>query len=298
MAQSNAALSTKLAAAGAPMVPAAFESNVKHWYAQNRKRILALVGGTEDRAALFIASAFAQVNRLPELLNCTPESFFQCLIFSMGTNLLPGPMQECVFIPFKESDKDGGGSRQIATFVPMYQGLVKLVYNSGFVTRIGGHIVWEADAFEYDPAEEKIYHRPFIGAETDRGKRIGAYTTIKNRFGEVQPTFRSADFIEGIKGRSRGARSSFSPWNSRYDSDVDAMWLKTVFRQGIKWIPKAAKAEALQLGRALELDNQADTGEQTITASLLNEEPGDVQKALGTTAGSLPEPGGKGGGQE
>lgn len=265
MAQGNKELSAKLNKAGAAMVPAAFESNVKSFYAQNRKRILALVGGDEQRAALYIASAFAECNKLPELLNCTPESFYHCLILSMGTSLLPGPMAECHFIPFKNNNKTE------ATFIPGYQGLVKLAYNSGFVRRISGHIVWEADEFEYNPATEEIYHRPFQGPEKDRGKRIGAYVVIKNRFGEPIPTYKTAEFIEGIKARSRGAKSSFSPWNSKYPSDVDAMWLKTVFKQAAKWIPKASNQSGLLLGRAIEVDNSADTGEP-LAASLLSDD--------------------------
>jgi len=261
MADSTKALSTKLATAGAPMVPAAFESNVKNWYKVNRRRILAMVGGQEDRVALYIASAFAQVNRIPKLLECSPESFFECLIYSMGTSLLPGPMQECVFVPFAGK----------ATFVPMYQGLVKLAYNSGFVTRVAGHVVWEADKFEYDPAEEKIYHRIAECPEKDRGQRIAAYTTIKNRFGEILPMVKSAEFIQSIKNRSKAAKSSDSPWNSPHPSDVDAMWLKTCFKQAAKWVPKSSSPVGLQLGRALELDNLADT-EEAITSPLLGDD--------------------------
>ncbi len=257
------------------MIPSALEHNVKVWYAGNRKRLLSLVGGDEQRAALFIASAFAQINRIPQLMECTPESLYQCMILSMGCNLLPGPMHECYFLPFR----DGKSGTSIATFVPGYEGLVKLAYNSGFVTRIGGHIIWEADEFDYDPAEERIHHRPFRGPDKDRGKRIGVYTTIKNRFGEVQPTVKFAEFVEGIKSRSRASKSSFSPWNSEHSSDVDAMWLKTCFRQAVKWIPKSAKAEALQLGKAIELDNQAD-GAEAVTAELLSDETAHVMEQL------------------
>lgn len=269
MANSNQQLSTKLSSAGAAMVPNAFEHQVKSWYASNRKRIIALAGGSEDTAALFIASAFAQVNKIPELINCTPQSFAQCMIFSIGTNLLPGPTNECYFIPFGQE----------ATFIPSYQGLVKLVYNSGFVTRIGGHVVWEADQFEYDPANEQIFHRPFMGPEKDRGKRIAAYITIKNRYGEMQPTVKYAEFINSIKSRSRGSKSKFSPWNSEYPSDVDAMWLKTVFKQAVKWLPKSSKSEAVQLGRAIELDNSADIGE-AIAVDLLNDEISAVKEKI------------------
>jgi recombination protein RecT len=269
MANSNKALSAKVAAAGSAMVPSGFEHNIKGWYAANRKRILALVGGQEDRAALFIASAFAQVNKIPQLLECKPETFYQCLIYSMGTNLLPGPTAECYYIPYGRD----------ATFIPGYQGLVKLAYNGGFVTRITGHVVWEADEFDYNPATEEIMHRPFRGPQKERGQRIAAYVNIKNRFGENQPMVKYAEFIEGIKARSRGAKSKFSPWNSQYPSDIDAMWLKTVFKQAAKWIPKSATPSAVHLGRAIELDNQSDTGD-SIAVDLLSDELQSVKEDI------------------
>lgn len=261
-------LSSRLAAQGAAMVPSGFEHEVKAWYAANRKRLIALVGGQEDRVALFIASAFAQVNKIPALLQVKPETFFQCVIHAMGTNLLPGPMQECVFVPFKNE----------CTFIPMYQGLCKLAYNGGFATRISAHVVWEADVFDYDPANETILHQPFRGPEKDRGKRVAAYATILNRYGVHQREVRFAEFIESIKSRSRAAKSEYSPWNSQFPSDIDAMWCKTVFRQAVKWVPKSASPVALQMARALELDNGADTGEYT--SALLSDDLLDVQKSV------------------
>lgn len=269
MATSNADLSAKLAARGAAMVPSGFEQNVKGWYAANRKRLVALAGGSEDKAALHIAAAFAQVNRIPKLIECTPESIYHCILFSLGTGLLPGPMQECVFIPFSN----------VATFVPMYQGLVKLAYNSGFVTRISGHVIWEADEFDYDPATETIHHRLFSGPEAKRGNRIGAYCVIKNRYGEIQPTVRFAEFVESIKARSKAAKSSDSPWNSKYPGDVDSMWLKTVFKQAAKWVPKSATPQGLAFGQALELDNRADSGDDSKTLDL-PEELGEVAQKI------------------
>ena len=269
MSNNTKELATKLNKAGAAIVPAAFENNIKRWYGVNRKKIVALVGGKEDQAALYMAATFAMINKIPKLLECKPETLYQCILYSMGMGLLPGFMGECYFVPYGDE----------AIFIPGYQGLVKLAYNSGFVTRITGHVVWEADEFDYNPATEEIYHKPFMGPEKDRGKRIAAYVCIKNRFGEIQPTVKSAEFIESIKKRSRGAQSKYSPWNSEYPSDVDAMWLKTVFKQAVKWIPKSSTPQGAALGKAIEIDNRADTGDVQ-TREILPEDVLEVKKQL------------------
>lgn len=275
MAESNAALSTKLQVAGAPMVPAAFDNQVKGWYQANRKKVVSMAGGSEERAALFISAFYAQVNRVPKLMECKPETLWQCLIYSLGTNLMPGPMAEAYYIPFAGE----------AVFVPSYQGLMKLMYNSGFVTRITGHVVREHDVFSYNMATEEIFHAPGRGSTKDRGQRIGAYVIIKNIHGEIIPIFKDAEFIQGIRDRSPAARSAQSPWNSKFDSDVDAMWLKTVVRQAAKWVPKNSSPQGAMFSKALELDDNEGKIE---TAALLDEDVETIkQSVLGTTAEAL-----------
>lgn len=270
MAKSNEELSSNLSKAGAPMVPLAFEKDIKNWYWTNRKRILALVGGDESRAALFISSAFAQVNRIPKLIECTPESFFQCLIYSMGTNLLPGPMQECAFVPYAGE----------ATFIPMYQGLTKLVYNGGFVTKIVGEVVREHDEFDYNDAKGDVFHRRGKGGTEKRGKRIGAYSGLLNTMGQWQYMWLEEEQILSIKAQSRAAKSEYSPWNSKLESSVDQMWIKTPFRRATKWVPKNASPASMQLARAIELDNKADMEDQSIIAGLLDDDAARVLETI------------------
>lgn len=273
-------VAARLQKAGAPVIPRSFESLTRDWYAYNRKRILAMVGGQESNAALYIAMAFEQVNRIPDLMQCTPDSFFQCLICSMGTSLLPGFMQECTFLPFRENKNN----RSLATFVPMYQGLVRLCFNSGFVHKIIANVVWEADEFSYDDGEDVLIHHIFRGPQKDRGQRIGAYSKIKNCYGEWQIKYMTAEQVETIKGRSRGAKSSHSPWNSQYPDDVDQMWIKTPFKRAAKWVSKSPTPRGLQFGRALELDNMSDA-DLPISPALLSDDIESVKETI-----ILPQP--------
>jgi len=257
MATSNAELASKLNNAGAQLVPSGFRNDIAAWYQTNKRTLLSMTGGDEQRAALFISAAFSQINKIPELMNCDRNSLYQCIVYSMGMNLLPGPMAECYYLPFK--NKRTG--KKEATFVPSYFGLVKLAYNSGFVTKIHGHVVYERDEFDYDPVEDRPVHRKFKGAHADRGKRTHVYTAIKNIYRETQFMVMDAESVENIKKRSPAASSKASPWNSEHDSDVEAMWLKTCFRRGVKWIVKESKSNPLALGKALEIDDKSEVGE-------------------------------------
>ena len=258
MATDNKELASRLHKAGAPMVPSAFYNEVGSWYIANKKQILALTRSQEE-ASRFIANAFTSINKIPKILECRRESFFECLLQSMTLNLSPGPLQECVYLPFKE----------ICTFVPMYPGLLKLIYNTRMVKRITSKVVYECDEFKHhEGSNERIDYCSYKGEDRHTYQRIGAYTIIENIFGGELITYRDAKFINGIKARSPAASSSFSPWNSKYPSDVDAMWVKTTIRQAAKYVPKSP-----QLAKALQLSDQAESGELSSENKFLIEEP-------------------------
>lgn len=244
MAIDNAQLEKRvMSASGRALVPDGFRKDAGAWFVANEKTILGLVG-TREEATLFFSAAFTMVNRIPKLLDCRRETFFNCLLHSMTTGLYPGPMQECVYIPFKDE----------AVFVPMYQGLVRLIYNSGQVKNVRAHVIWEADEFDYQAGSvERIIHKPSFKSHAERGRRVGVYCVIENRFGGAHIEFLPAERVDGIRARSKAAKSSESPWNSSHPDDVDWMWKKSAIKQASKMIAKSRR-----LAIALDLDNQAD----------------------------------------
>lgn len=261
MATDNKELASRLHKAGAPMVPSAFYSEVGSWYIANKKQILALTG-SQEKASQFIANAFTSINRIPKILECERKTFFECLLQSMTLNLSPGPLQECVYLPFKN----------VCTFVPMYPGLVKLIYNTGMVKKVQSKVVYECDEFEYEEgSNERIHYKSYKGNDRFEYPRIGAFTIITNIFGGENITFRDANFIQSIKDRSPAAQSSFSAWNSKFPTDVDGMWIKTSFRQGVKY-----QAKSPQLARAIQLDNMAEEGQVFDTGNFLADDPSKV----------------------
>jgi recombination protein RecT len=241
----NTKLSGKLEGQGAGVRPSSFKETLVKWWNANGGDIKRLIGGEEDAKRLFSTAIFV-INKNPTLLECDPLSFFQCMMQSAALKLFPGPMNECAWVPFRNSQR--GGIKE-ATFMTMYPGIVKLIYNAGFVKRIDAKVVYEADQFEYeDGLNPVLKFKPFMGPEKDRGNRLLVYCLAVTRFGEIQVACLSPWMVEQHRTRSKAAKSSDSPWNSSYSEDVDWMWKKTAVLQCGKLLPKSAElAEILDL---------------------------------------------------
>ena len=139
---------------GGQMTPAAFEKIAGDWFTANKKKMTALCGGDLKTAQQLMVALLQSINRVPALLSCRPETMFASLMQCAATNLFPGPMQECAIVPFKDE----------ATFMPMYQGLCKLAYNSGHVRSISSAVVYEADDFDYNLGTDPyVRHKVFLG---------------------------------------------------------------------------------------------------------------------------------------
>lgn len=234
MAKDNSALSTKLAARGSAPTGLSFQGDMRSWYEANRKKLITFAGDKE-KADRMMASVAHLAATNPAVMSCSPQTLGNCLIQAAQMGLQIGPAGEATILPFKRS----------ATLVPMYQGLLKLAYNSGHVRSIAANVVREGDLFEYEDGTRKhLKHVPLMD-EDERGDIICAWAVIETQYG-TNITVKSKKFIDGIRSRSPSAGASHSPWKSDYES----MAVKTVLKQALKLVPKSA-----QLARAIELDN-------------------------------------------
>ena len=188
----------------------------------------------------------------PELLRCSFASIMSVVLECSQLGLYPG--RRAHILPFKNRRT----GRVEAQLIPDYKGLIDLARNSGLVSRIYSHVVWEGEPFEIRYGdEERLTHTPLPPSK--RGdRRVGAYATAIFKDGTRHTEWLWAEEIEGIKAKSRGAGSSMSPWNSKTESDVDEMWRKTAVRRLAKYMPESP--EMMQFQRAVELDNHAEAG--------------------------------------
>lgn len=136
-----------------------------------------------------------------------------------------------------------------------YQGIVELIYRAGAVSSVIVEVVRANDTFQYVPGRDE---RPVHGIDwfgSDRGDLVGvyAYSVMKDGATSKVVVLNRAQVMQA-KAKSDGRNSEFSPWNT----NEEAMWLKTAARRLAKWVPTSAEYMREQLRAQAEV--AAETG--------------------------------------
>jgi recombination protein RecT len=180
----------------------------------------------------FIRIAITALTRTPKLQDCTPESFFQCLLDLSALGIEPDG-KRAHLIPY--------GNK--CTLVVDYKGIVELARRSGEVSNIHADVVCERDTFDYQFGSGGfLKHKPAL---KDRGPVICAYSFVKLKDGSEDFDVMNVDDIDKIRSRSRSGQSG--PWVT----DWNEMAKKTVFRRQSKWLPFSP-----ELREAIEKDDE------------------------------------------
>lgn len=250
----NTQLSAKLNAKGAAPTTSSFKDHARNWFDKNQGALTSLMGTPEEARRIYLA-ALNVVSKNKVLLDCTPSSVFAALMQCAELKLYPGPLQEAAIVPFWNGQKKCNE----ATFMPQYQGLVKLAMNSGHVSAIETNVVRQNDSFSYEFGTNK--YLSFTPARENRGEMVAAYALIHLRSGGYMFEVMSADDIFKIRARSKmwqrdqDKKSSLSVWSQ---PDIEHwMWRKTVLKQLLKLIPKS-----VELATALTKDDSEGEEEQ------------------------------------
>lgn len=179
-------------------------------------------------AERFTRNAITAVNGNPDLLkpDVDRRSLYAAVMKAAQDGLIVDG-REAALVTFK-------GRVQ---YMPMVEGIMKLVRNSGDVSVISVHVVKENDSFDYELGDnERMIHKPAL---TGRGKTIGAYSIVTMKDGEKSREWMDVDQIEAIRKRSRA--SGNGPWVTDYDE----MCRKTVFRRHAKRLPKSTDIDEI-----------------------------------------------------
>lgn len=250
MATDNKELAAKIADRGGKMTPMAIDHKFKVWWKNENGAKLSKLLGNEAKARRLMTAVLTSISKNPRLMECTFDSLQLCVLQSAEMDLIPGALQECAYVPFWSSKLNAFE----AVFMPMYQGLVKLCYQTEYIKTIEANVVYESDEFEFEFGTDKfLRHRPAFGS--DRGDIIATYAIARMKSDEFEFVVLSRDEIESIKKRSRAATSEKqdSPWKHEDTYDYDEMAKKTAIRRLAKILPKSP-----QLGDALEANNRAE----------------------------------------
>jgi recombination protein RecT len=242
--------------------------------ANSQRMIRAAPKGFDPQRLLSVA--FNAICYNTDLLQCTRESLIGGAFEALKLGLtLGGPMQEAWLVKFNNRRKvnEEWVSVPEATLIIGYQGFRNLLDRARAVLSLDVRAVhngtmpadwndkkkqfarWDPgtpDEFDYwFGSDARIVHRP-KNAQPDYREQLQAiYVVAKLRGGASQLDVLLPEEIESHRKRSRAKDNG--PWVT----DYVPMAMKTGVRKIAKYLPKAS----LELARALDLDNKADSGE-------------------------------------
>jgi recombination protein RecT len=179
----------------------------------------ALPRAMSGNATRFARIALTATFKQPQLLNCTQQSLFNCLLRLSELGLEPDG-RRAHLIPYGNE----------CTLIIDYKGIAELIRRNGEVAHIHCDVVGENDHFDYRfGTNGKLEHIPAVG---DRGRIKCAYSYIRLKDGTEEYDVMSTEDIERVR-KDHSRAGDKSPWVT----DWNEMAKKTVFRRHAKLLP-------------------------------------------------------------
>lgn len=199
-------------------------------------------------AKAYFAEAVAK-ERAPKLANASERSVLLALHKAAKDGLLMDGTEAC-FLTFGQE----------AQYCPMVWGLMKLVRNSGEVSKIEVHQVFEKEFFEPEiiNGQLTIRHKPlFFAKKAEKGARVGVYAVATLKDGNILSKFMNSEDLAQARGRAKTQEI----WNA----DPEGMECKTVLRKIVKFLPKSAEIRRIEKEEEEEMEVAEIEGGQVAT---------------------------------
>lgn len=196
--------------------------------------------GSQIKADELGRVALTTIRLNPKLMECNVQSLMAGVMQAAQLGLRIDPtLGQAYLVPFNRKIK-GPGNKETwtveAQFIIGYRGLLSLIRNSGEVSSVIAHAVYENDLFilQYG-LDEKLEHVPWHcrgdNKVKDGGNFKGAYVVAKLKDGGHAHLYMPKAEIDAHRSRSKSKDSG--PWVT----DYEAMALKTVVKGISKWLP-------------------------------------------------------------
>lgn len=172
--------------------------------------------GMKGQGERLIKRALLTMSKKKELMECTAESFFQCVLAAAELGLaIDGRLAHAV--PYGK----------VAQFQMDYKGMVAVARRTKIIKNAFARLVYQDDHFEQDLTDGIFHftHKP--GAVRDT--IIGAYSVVVQNDGYFEMDWMLVHELEAIRARSKAAKG-FSPWTT----DLGEMYKKTVLKRLLK----------------------------------------------------------------
>ncbi|MFF7991724.1 recombinase RecT [Kitasatospora xanthocidica] len=171
--------------------------------------------------------------KLHEAATNDPGQFMSVLLDAARLGLEPGT-EQYYLVPRWNKNK----RCTEVTGVRGYQGEIELMYRAGAVSSVIVEVVRERDHFSYRPGrDERPDHQIDWDAE-DRGdlRLVYAYAVMKDG-ATSKVVVLNRKHIRDARAKSDSADKGWSPWQT----NEEAMWLKTAAHRLAKWVPTSAE---------------------------------------------------------
>ena len=209
----------------------------------------------------FISVLKLTLNKNPKLLQADKNSLLQTFMSAAKDGLyLDG--REAAAVQYGQS----------VQYIPMVEGMIKVLHNSGLIKTISAEVVYENDLFDYElGTKPQLTHKPLIVG--DRGKPICVYAIAVTTNGGEYMELMNMQEIEKCRAVSKASSSPHSPWVKWFDQ----MAKKTVMHRIAKRLPKN---DAINSVVAVDDDNFVD-----VTPNAKPSEPKDSLSRLKESIG-------------
>lgn len=193
--------------------------------------------------------ALTAIQNTPALANADRRSLFGAFVKLAQDGLLPDG-REAAVVMF--------GNK--AQAMPMIGGILKRIRQSGEVSRVSAHVVYDNDKFVVRYGfDEDVEHIP-PPLDKPRGEPIGAYATAVLKDGSKVLEVMSLEEIEKVRAVSRSARNG--PWVTWWTE----MARKTVMRRLSKRLPMSTDIEEEIFSRDDTMRGEAQPAPQMLEA--------------------------------
>lgn len=175
------------------------------------------IAATPENARRLNALFQTAVSTNPKVRACSPESILAAGIKCMALNLELGVMNQAWIIP-----RAGEACLDIG-----YGGLISLAKRAGDVAFVEAFTVKKNDKAEM---VNGVFVHEFDPFCTKRGPSIGYYCNVHYKSGHKQTT--TITLQDAMDAKKRGGSRGHSAW----DTDPDAMGMKTAVKRGLKFV--------------------------------------------------------------
>lgn len=188
---------------------------------------------TPDRMARVTLTALRTTK---DLAKCTPQSFLACVMTLAQLGLEPSNGLGFAYLIPRKNRKAGTTE---CTVIVGYQGMMELARRSGQIRSITAQAVYEGDDCEVTYGlTPTLRHVPNWTASRTRESIVGAYAVARVKDSD-DPIFvyLTRREIEGYRARGASGAGASTPW----DTDYEAMAIKTAVRRLFRWLPKSVE---------------------------------------------------------